>query len=144
MPMVRTAIEELVPCSRNPTINPCSIPQSSHGKMPHVTCPHSPIPLNVPASWHWHSVKMKEGIHDPGAVQEQQFPGSRDITCLQQSSQDFPVDLSNIHPALLGPKSGLLSGISRQINQYNPSRVMASLWPLQHRVYKCFQRQGHY
>lgn len=85
MPVARMTSEGLEPSSRNPMVNHSSILQLSHDKRAPVTCPHSPIPLTVPASWHWHSVKTKESVCEPGGF-TRTVPCPRDITCLQYNS----------------------------------------------------------
>lgn len=118
MPMVMTTSQGLVPCSSNPTASHCSTPQSSHGKLPHVTCPHSPIPLTVPASWHWHSVKVKRVSMIQGVYIQGQFPGSRDITCLRQNSCGWiSCGLKQHSSALLGSDQDCFLGpVDRSIN----------------------------
>lgn len=85
MPVARMTSEGLEPSSRNPTVNHSSILQLSHDQRGPVTCPHSPIPLTVPASWHWHSVKTKESVCEPGGF-TRTVPCPRDITRLQYNS----------------------------------------------------------
>ena len=123
-----TITEVLTPSCINPTINCYYILPASQEKLVHVTCPHSPIPLMVPATWHRHSGKRRE--HSWTKVTERPVPplgtghASNNIGAItfQRAPTEFQF-------ASIKPKTGLLPGLSRtqKLDQYHlPTRSTGS------------------
>ena len=126
-----TITEVLTPSCRNPTINCYYILPTSQEKLAHITCPHSPIPLMVPATWHRHSGKRRE--HSWTKVTERPVLPLQDtwvITEVQWLSSMLQQN-SSLHPSGLTLDCFLGSAEPNNwINTICLQEVLVHLWPL--------------
>lgn len=126
-----TITEVPTPSCRNPTINCYYIPPTSQEKLAHVTCPHSPIPLMVPAMWHRHSGKRRE--HSWTKVTERPVLPLQDTLVIieVQWLSSMLQQNSSLHPSGLTLDCFLGSAEPNNwINTIYLQEVLVHLWPL--------------